>query len=417
MSKKKILLIPPLLLPVPAVGGGAIETLITNLLDVNEIEQQCEFFVFSAYSEEAAKHHYQHATVIYFKNDVPMDNRFRLLWPLWVLYRFFMAVGNFVSFHLFGKKLRRLKKAEFYMCFLTRHIRPDIVVNEAGAREALLSFLTSFVGKDFCFEHIHYSKAEKLSVREIVPNSISISRYVRSCWVVHDIPGRNEVLYNGIALSQFQHRLSEEARQKERAALNIRDDETVVLFCGRLIPEKGVAQLLDAFDRLVDFPVKLLLVGSAAFSANKMTEFSQQILHRAQEMPNVLPMGYIPNDQLPIYYNCSDIQVIPSVWQEGAGLVAVEGMAFGLPLIATKSGGMVEYIDENAAILLPIDEALPQSLAQAVLALAQDPERRIQMSRAGRIRAERYSRENYYRNFIRIVCCESSKSSGDVPCL
>ena len=84
--KKKIMLISPTALPIPAVGGGAIETLITNLLDQNEIEQQVEFIVTSKYDEEAEKIHYKHSKIYYFKGD-ELAQKFSLIRKIqWRLY-------------------------------------------------------------------------------------------------------------------------------------------------------------------------------------------------------------------------------------------------------------------------------------------------------------------------------------------
>lgn len=69
------------------------------------------------------------------------------------------------------------------------------------------------------------------------------------------------------------------------------------------------------------------------------------------------------------------MQVVPSIWQEGAGLVAVEGMAAGLPLIITQSGGMVEYVNSDAAIQVPIDKELPHNLALNIKLLANDKQK------------------------------------------
>ena len=113
-------------------------------------------------------------------------------------------------------------------------------------------------------------------------------------------------------------------------------------------------------------------------------------------------MGYIPNDQLPEYYATADMQVVPSIWQEGAGLVAVEGMAAGLPLIITQSGGMVEYVNSDAAIQVPIDKELPHNLALNIKLLANDKQKREKMGLAGRKRAELFNRENYYNNFVSV---------------
>ena len=118
-------------------------------------------------------------------------------------------------------------------------------------------------------------------------------------------------------------------------------------------------------------------------------------------MDNVVYLGYIPNQIIHLYFGISDILSVPSVWEEGAGLVAVEGMAAGLPLIITQSGGMVEYVTDDCAVKLPINDELPKSLANAIVDLSNNPERRDAMGKAGRKRAERFTKKNYYKDFLK----------------
>jgi glycosyltransferase involved in cell wall biosynthesis len=227
---------------------------------------------------------------------------------------------------------------------------------------------------------------------------------VKKEWVINnEIPGCHEVLYNGIDIEKFQLKLSSKERLDERRKLNVSDDEILVIFCGRLIPEKGVKELLDAFELLSNEPIKLLLIGNVAFSGNSVTDFSIEIMKRAEAAPNIIPMGYIPNGQMPVYYAISDIQVVPSIWQEGAGLVAIEGMASGLPLIVTRSGGMVEYVDEKTAIQVPIDEELVDNLAKEIRYLACHEYERKTMGEFGSKRAGQFSKEQYYEDFIEIA--------------
>ena len=120
-------------------------------------------------------------------------------------------------------------------------------------------------------------------------------------------------------------------------------------------------------------------------------------------MDNVIPLGYISYDKIHEYYAISNIVTIPSICQEGAGLVAIEGMASGLPLITTISGGMVEYVTDETAVQLPISEKLPSDLADAILDLAQNPEKRKAMGLAGKKRAAQFSNNAYYHNFLQLL--------------
>lgn len=69
-----------------------------------------------------------------------------------------------------------------------------------------------------------------------------------------------------------------------------------------------------------------------------------------QDTDRIRFTGYIENAELYQYYQCADMQVVPSMWEEAAGLVAIEGMLSGLPLVVTKSGGLVEYAPKEVAM-------------------------------------------------------------------
>ena len=125
----------------------------------------------------------------------------------------------------------------------------------------------------------------------------------------------------------------------------------------------------------------------------------------------VIFTGFVPNDQMPAYYRAADAACFPALWDEPAGITAIEAMACGCPVIATESGGMAEYLQGSGAVLLPRDEvwdfgftpvpgvpALADALADAILALKQDPQRRQSMRRAGA-----FSRAAYYDNMLRAL--------------
>ena len=78
-------------------------------------------------------------------------------------------------------------------------------------------------------------------------------------------------------------------------------------------------------------------------------------------------------------------------------------MACALPLLATVSGGMPEYIRDASPYFVPISSNLPQDLAAGITALRADPARRAAMAAAGAAAARQYSPENYYRDFVALV--------------
>ena len=98
------------------------------------------------------------------------------------------------------------------------------------------------------------------------------------------------------------------------------------------------------------------------------------------------------------------------MWEEGAGLVAIEGMANGLPLIITKSGGMPEYTGKECAIILDRDEKLTDNIADSILKLFDDADLRQKMSLAGIERSKLFSKEKYFANYMNILLGEEKNN-------
>lgn len=394
-KKKTILLITSKVLPIPAVEGGGIEQLITSLLKLNETEGLIRFIVVSKYNNKATQIVYKNTKVYYFENDYLVNGNVLFSKVLWYLFRIWRKVfkNNFPSMDFFI----------FQCAMIAIKEKVDIVVHEGRDDEIYWDIFNYLLGKENCYTHIHWSRKENKEVRKIVNNSISISKYVKDSWVKDQtITGKNVVLYNGINVGKFLENINQNERLRRREALGISKNEYLVLYCGRIVPEKGIRELLDAFERLRDLPIKLLLIGNMDALEEKETDFLREIKKRVSENSNIVSLGYIDNDELPYYYSLAHIQVIPSVCEEGAGLIAIEGMAAGLPLIATRSGGMVEYIDDAVAIIHDINKNLSQNIATSIIELINNNEKRREMSEAGRQRAMLFGEDQFYNNFVDI---------------
>ena len=113
--------------------------------------------------------------------------------------------------------------------------------------------------------------------------------------------------------------------------------------------------------------------------------------------------GFVHNTELWRYYALADAVCMPTIGQEAAGLVAVEAMASGRPVVATRSGGIPEYIPAEAGLLVPVTPNLPEDLANALRTLMDDPARCRAMGLAGERAALAYSPQQYYQNFVSIL--------------
>ena len=397
--KRTVMLLLPDFFPVPDVKGGGVELLITQLMNENEKRGDMKLVIVSKYDKEAAAIRYHNSSIYYFEKGNIVNRTIADLEECREKYLSGIEptdtapepIDSFVLQCLCIAEQERAEKLIIENMFITDRFKP----------------LIDYFGKENVFNHLHCHRRDSGHESELVPNTLSISRFVRDEWLRYSCSaGRNEVLYNCVDTEKYAGSLSDSDRQHMRESLGFCEDDIIVTFCGRLIPVKGVGQLLDAFELIDEKNIKLMLIGSFRYASKEWDRFSQKTVARALKMKNVTYMGYIPNAEMPDYYAISDILTVPSVWQEGAGLVALEGMASGLPLIITDSGGMVEYVNDDCAVKVPIDGSLPQNLANSILALAHNKALRKKMSSAGKLRAALFDKKNYYQNFSDIVCAD-----------
>ncbi len=184
--------------------------------------------------------------------------------------------------------------------------------------------------------------------------------------------GGATVLYNGADHSVFYP----DETKPEPA-----NDVPVVLFASRLVPEKGVHIFLDAMRVLHDGNIgaKGVVVGAAHFGSKNNSEYIQKLHHMAPS--NVEFHEYCVGKQLAQKFRQADAFCFPPVWQEAFGLVNVEAMASGLPVVATRSGGMPEIFAEGGALL--VNRNSVQELADALSGIVRNPSLRKAIATEG----------------------------------
>lgn len=160
--------------------------------------------------------------------------------------------------------------------------------------------------------------------------------------------------------------------------------ERFVLYVGRLIPLKGVLTLIAAMKQVTDTMehITLRIIGDGP-----EYEKCQQLVQNLQLEKNIHLLGRIPNQDLCQYYHESDLFVLPSVVRagqaEGLGVVLLEAMAAGVPVIGTKTGGIVDIITDGVnGLLVPPDD--PDALAAAIVKILQNPDLAERFREAGR---------------------------------
>ncbi|HEV2316945.1 MAG TPA: glycosyltransferase family 4 protein [Thermoplasmata archaeon] len=189
-----------------------------------------------------------------------------------------------------------------------------------------------------------------------------------------------EVIPSSVDLDRFRPDVDGSA-VRERLGLAGR---RVIAFTGRLVPHKGVDDLLRALARL-PADVVLLVIGRGP-DLPSLTALAQRlgVLDRVRFCPAV------SDEDLPRYLRAADLFVFPSQNRlEGFGLAVAEALASGLPVVITDIPGVREVIEPGREGILA-EPLLENDLADRVRELLDDPDRRARMARAARDRAERY---------------------------
>jgi glycosyltransferase involved in cell wall biosynthesis len=171
-------------------------------------------------------------------------------------------------------------------------------------------------------------------------------------------------------------------------------DRIRLLFVGNLVENKGVHTVFDAFMRLApSHPgLSLLIAGSGD------EEIGERMRHEAAAAglgERLSILGFVEHSQLPRLYRSADVLAAPSQYEGGLGMVYLEAMASGLPVVATAAGGAAESVrDGETGILLGRGDA--DEATAAIETLIGDPALRRRLGAAGRRRAEqRFSVERY----------------------
>jgi len=168
-----------------------------------------------------------------------------------------------------------------------------------------------------------------------------------------------------------------------RAALGL-DDQPRLLYVGRLAPIKGLETLLDAMARLraSGTPVHLSIVGGDADEPLNGHEGALRArLARLDLGGTVTFVGAQPQERLRAWYVAADATVLPSHY-ESFGMVALEAMACGIPVVASRVGGLQTTVRDGVTGLL-VRESDPAALAGALDRLLGDPDLRFRLGREG----------------------------------
>lgn len=198
-------------------------------------------------------------------------------------------------------------------------------------------------------------------------------------------PERVSVIYCGKDAA-FNPATDRAALDAWRAARGVPDK--MILFVGTIEPRKNIARLLRAFaraKRAARLPHTLVLIGARGWKYREVDE----TLARENLARDVMFVGYVPQDELPRWYQAADLFVYPSLY-EGFGMPPLDAMASGVPVITSNAASLPEVVGDAALQVPPTDEA---ALADAIVRAVTDDALRAQMCARGLVQAAQFSWE------------------------
>jgi glycosyltransferase involved in cell wall biosynthesis len=167
------------------------------------------------------------------------------------------------------------------------------------------------------------------------------------------------------------------------------NDRLRVTFVGRALPDKGPDVLLEAAHRLNRDDLEVVIARSAGFSRQApLTSYERSLRRLAADVPHVSFEPFVDRSRVPDLLRQADVFAVSSRWRDPSPLTVGEAFATGLPLIASRIGGIPEVTGDAAVLIDPND---PQALADALAHLADDAAARERYARAARERALTHS--------------------------
>jgi UDP-glucose:(glucosyl)LPS alpha-1,2-glucosyltransferase len=283
----------------------------------------------------------------------------------------FWLPGNINTRYAAGvaKLLRRLRPA-----LIEVHNRPEVAL--ALARRMPDARISLFLHNDPQSMRSARTPAERHTLLSRIAGIVTVSDYLR-CRLLAGIaapPTMPVVLPNCVDLSALPP-----PRPRER----------VILFVGRVVPEKApdafVAACAIALPQLAGWRAEI--IGADRSRADSPDTHFVRGVRDAARVAGVTLLGYRDHPEVLDALAGASIVVVPSRWQEPFGLTALEAMASGAALICSPRGGLPEVAGDTALYADPDD---PAALANAILALARDEVRRDRLAAEGRLRARTF---------------------------
>lgn len=388
----KIAILTSGILPIPAVRGGAVENHIDFYLKYNDEHKLHDMTVFSVYDKRIEGHPALNSDVNHYEY-INVDSRWARISKH--LYKRIYGVGYYhhTIEYYFRKAWKKLKKKHYDVILLDN--RPGYALNikvPKGTKLYIYLHNDLLNNKTKGYKQIYDAANRILTVSEYIANCVrTINPEDKKCFPV----------LNGIDITAFSPNIHTKVTREQ---LGFSEKDFVLVFSGRVTPEKGVKELIDAIIKLQKIPnIKLLIIGSPFYGeAKNGKEYLQEVKQMTETIKDRIHFtGFIPYKDMPYYLKISDVAIIPSLWDDPCPNTVLEAQAMGLPIISTRRGGIPEEVTEEGTILLSTDTKFVENLANSILLLYNEPQKRERMGKSNYLHSGYYNSLRYAEDFFK----------------
>ncbi|TPR15787.1 glycosyltransferase family 4 protein [Apilactobacillus timberlakei] len=394
-------------LPVPAVKGGAVENIVENLVKENEIEEKVEFHIISVYDAKAEliSNRYKLSKFHFIKTPNYIKSMDRKLFFLIRLIKKHTKKSHEIileRLHIVNAISKILKQNNF-----------DEIIFENSA-PLLLSLKTrgnykKYLGK-YSY-HMHNKISGSYGCKNIFSNChkiLSVSNFM-----LQHLPDflsnfdtkKKVVVKNGVDTEIFRPVDDDQSKSKELLSkYHLSEHDFIIMFAGRLVPEKGILELVNAFENLHSKNAKLLIIGAPFFdTAANDSDYMKQLKSKvAQLKDKIIFTGYVPYDEIADYYRLANLSVVPSMWDDPAPLTNIEALCCGTELLTTNRGGIPEYASPDYATVLNVNNEFTHNMSQAIDNIINNPESSKEKLAISNHFLKTHNQSQYYKDFISV---------------
>lgn len=380
----KLLIINYVTLPVPPVKGGAVEYLVNEFLLRNEEKHLHDIVTYSIYDEKAEKEaeSYKYTKFKFIKIESLFDKVDRAFRHIVNKYTKLYVGNTYIS-----KILNQEKNLNEY----------DAIIIE-NTPSFCLKIPKSFKGRLILHLHNDFLNSKTKNAKKIFERCdeiYTISNSLGDCVRTIENSDKVKTLYNGVDLKKFS--FSSDMRNIMREKYNIEKDDFVFMFCGRIVPDKGVLQMVKAFKEIEKENIKLVIVGGIRYSNNNVDEYLQSVMDIGCK--NILFTGFVPYSEMPALYTVADVGMVPSVFNDPFNLTCIEFCANSVPVIISDRGAMKELVNDKCSLIAKCDERFVENIKAAMLKMLGNKEKLPFMREEAKKVSENFSIEAYCENF------------------